>query len=353
MRRKMGKEGRIAILFLVPLFAMYAIYFVYSFWFLFKTSFQKVDLSFSDAVQVGWRNYRIILEDPEFRRAVLNNLVFAATTIVIGLTLAFFIAVALSTGVRGRRAYLTIFLVPALTPVALIATIFGNMLEYDEGSLNSTLRTLGLGVLAQHWLTDSTWAFASVIGLFGYLIGLPIMYYTADLSAINTSVLEASMLDGAGPWRIMRSVLHPMMRSTHITVILALLLGSFRAFEVVLLSTGGGPNDSTGIVSTYTYAFFTSGGSTIGFASASSILVLVIALIVSGVQSSLLTRGERRVSRAGRKAVRAQRRQKRAAARRRAALSTASRAAPPGSIEAGPIKAKPNTAELVTEESPR
>ena len=301
MRRRSGHQGKIAALFLIPLFVMFGVYLSYSFWFLIDTSFKKVDLSFTDELSVGWHNYAVVFTDPEFRRSVLDNLIFAAASIAVGLTVAFVIAVLLATGLRGRRAYLTIFLVPALTPVALVATIFGNMLEYQEGSLNSVLRSFGLGSLTQHWLTQTGWAFAAVIALFAYLIGLPILYYTSDLTAINTSVVEAALLDGAGPLRIMRSILHPMMRSTHVTVILSLLLGSFRAFEIVLLSTGGGPNGQTQIVSTYTYAFFTSGGSTIGFASASSVMVLIVALLVSGVQNIVLTREERRVRRAARR----------------------------------------------------
>jgi ABC-type sugar transport system permease subunit len=315
VRRRTGREALIAALFLVPLFVMYGVYFVYSFWFLIRTSFEKVDLSFAGAVNVGWHNYQLVYDDPEFRRAVLDNLVFAASTIVIGLTIAFGIAVMLASRPRGRRAYFTIFLVPALTPVALVATIFGQMLEYQLGSLNTTLRAVGLGFLAQHWLTQPGWAYGAVIGLFAYLIGLPIMYYTADLAAINTSAIEAALLDGAGPWRLMRSVLHPMMRATHVTVVLSLLLGSFRAFEIVLLSTGGGPGDSTQIVGTYTYSFFTSGGQTIGLASAASVLILIIALLISVVQNIVLTRDERHIARERRRHRRAQRRKARADAR--------------------------------------
>ena len=59
--------------------------------------------------------------------------------------------------------------------------------------------------------------------------------YTAELSTLPVDALEAAVLDGAGMFRILRSVLHPMLRGTHITVVLALLLGSFRAFEIVFL----------------------------------------------------------------------------------------------------------------------
>ncbi|MEO3853827.1 sugar ABC transporter permease [Acrocarpospora sp. B8E8] len=292
MRRTLKGEGRIALLFLVPLFVMYAIYFGYSFWFLIRTSFTKVSISFANAVEVGWKNYRLLLEDETFLHAIRNNLLFAVASIAVALTLGFVIAVLLAAGIGGRKIYYAIFLVPALTPIALVATVFGRMLQYQDGALNQALRAMGLDGLAAHWLTEPGWAFAAVVGLFAYLIGLPIMYYTADLSALRTDVLEAAVLEGAGPLHIMRTIIHPMMRSTHITVILALLLGSFRAFEVVLLSTGGGPDDTTEIVGTYTYRFVTSAGSTIGYASAASVLVLIVALLVSATQA-LLTRPRR------------------------------------------------------------
>lgn len=291
--RRRGGDGRIAALFLLPLFAVYAIYYAYSFFFLIQTSFKKVSISFSDAAQVGWRNYELLLKDDTFRRAILNNLFFAATTIVVSITVAFFIAAALATGVRGRRAYYTIFLVPALMPASLVATVFASMLAFKDGGLNTTLRAVGLDALAQTWLTTEAWAIAAVIGLFSYLIGLPVMYYTADFATMRTEVLEAAVIDGAGLFRIMRQIMHPMMRSTHITIVLALLLGSFRAFEIILLSTNGGPADSTEVVGTYTYRFVASAGSTIGYASAASVIVLVVAVFVSLIQTVVVRRQSR------------------------------------------------------------
>jgi ABC-type sugar transport system permease subunit len=215
---------------------------------------------------------------------MVNNILFACISIVAALTVAFFIATALATGVRAKRFFYLIFLLPALMPLSLVATIFGSMLTERTGILNQTLRAIGLGALAQPWLTQPGLAFAVVAVIFCYLIGLPIMYYTADLSALPTESLEAALLDGAGTFRIMRSIIYPMMRGTHITIILSLLLGSFRSLEVVLFSTRGGPGQSTEIVGSYIYGFATSGGPTIGFVSATSIIVLVIALVLSIAQ---------------------------------------------------------------------
>jgi raffinose/stachyose/melibiose transport system permease protein len=281
------------VLFLLPLAVMYLVYFAYSFYFLVQTSFKKESIDFTAAADVGWHNYSLLVRDPDFRRAILNNLLFAVTTIGVSLTVAFFIAAALATGVKGRRFYYVIFLVPALMPVSLVASIFAVMLEDTDGTLNQTLRFFGLSSLTHQWLTTSPWAIAAIIGLFAYLIGLPVMYYTAELSTLPVDALEAAVIDGAGTFRILRSVLHPMVRGTHITVVLALLLGSFRAFEIVFLTTGGGPGNSTQIVGNYIYGFVVSGGTTIGYASAASVLVLIVALLVAMLQMVVTSRSDR------------------------------------------------------------
>ena len=284
-RRKRGRsDWKVAIVFLSPLLAIYAVYYFYSIFFLVRTSFTTVSITFFDSVEVGWKNYIELLSDPVFLRSIANNLIFAAVSIVSALVVAFFIAVALSSGVRARRLYYLVFLLPALTPTSLVATMIGSMLEEHFGIVNVTLRAIGLGSLAQPWLINPGLAFGVVCLIFAYLIGLPIMYYTADLSALPSEAVEAALIDGAGTFRIMRSIIFPMMRSTHITVILALLLGSFRGLEVVLFSTNSGPGQTTSIVGTYLYGFETSSSSVIGYVSAASVIVLVIALIISIVQ---------------------------------------------------------------------
>jgi raffinose/stachyose/melibiose transport system permease protein len=286
-RSRHKSDWKIALIFLSPLMLMYAVYFVYSIFFLVRTSFTTVSITFFDSIDVGWKNYVELVSDPVFVRSILNNLIFAAVSIVAALVVAYFIAVALSTGVRARRLYYLVFLLPALTPTSLVATLFASMLEQQYGILNVTLRAVGLGFLAQPWLTNPGLAFGVVCVIFCYLIGLPIMYYTADLSALPSEAVEAALIDGAGTFRIMRSIIFPMMRSTHITVILALLLGSFRGLEVVLFSTMSGPGQTTSIVGTYLYGFETSSSSVIGYVSAAAVIVLIIALIISVIQMIL------------------------------------------------------------------
>ncbi|MGC0419925.1 carbohydrate ABC transporter permease [Embleya sp. AB8] len=275
---------RVALLFLVPLLGFYLVFYVFGFVFLARTSLQRTDLSFLDPEWIGLENYRLLFTDDRFLGALVNNVVFAGAAVAAALTLGFFIAVVLSTGLRGRRWYYVVFLVPSLMPVALVASVFGAMMENRYGTLNETLRSAGLDSLTGEWLTDPGLAYAVVIGIFVYLVGLPIMYYTADLSALNTSLLEAAVLDGASFWQLLRTMLFPLMRTTHKTVVISILLMSFRAFEIVFFSTKGGPAGGTEISGTYVYNFATSPGPQVGYASAAAVVVLLLALLLSAIQ---------------------------------------------------------------------
>ncbi|WP_410812656.1 carbohydrate ABC transporter permease [Micromonospora sp. 067-2] len=277
-------DGRAATLFLGPLLVVYLGFFGYGFWFLARTSTTRVSLSFVNSVDVGANNYRLLLANETFRRAVLNNLLFGAVSIAAALTIAFFVAYAISVGLGPKKLLYVLFIVPALMPLSLVSTIFGSMLQQQFGALNQTLTAVGLERLAQPWLTEPGLAFASVAAIFCYLIGLPIMYYTADLSVYPTDTIEAALLDGAGTFRIMRSVVYPMMTATHLTVILSLLLGSFRALEVVLFSTGGGPAGSTEIVGSFLYRFSTDPGPRTGFVAAGAVAILLVAFVIALVQ---------------------------------------------------------------------
>lgn len=292
-KRRAKKDGRSALIFLAPLLIMYAVYFVYSIFYLVKTSQTKVSISFRNPTEVGLENFRLLFEDPVFIRSLVNNLVFAAVAVISALTIGFFIAAALASGIRAKKLLYVIFLVPTLMPSSLVATIFGSMLQERFGVVNQILRSIGLNGLAQPWLTDPVLAYGVIMVIFAYLIGLPIMYFTADFSALPTESIEAALLDGAGTFRIMRQVVYPMMTATRTTIILSLLLGSFRAMEVVLFSTQGGPGGRTEIVGSYLYGYATSSGQTIGYVSAASIVVLLIAFIIAVIQMVVSRKNER------------------------------------------------------------
>ena len=107
-------QGMVALLFLLPLLLFYVIYYVYGFIFLAGVSTQRVSLTFVNAQLVGWSNYWLVLTDPLFQTSLLNTLLFAGISILAALTIGFFLAVLLATGVRLRQVFYALFLLPSL-----------------------------------------------------------------------------------------------------------------------------------------------------------------------------------------------------------------------------------------------
>lgn len=271
------------LFFFGPLVVIYAVFYVFSSGFLLFASVQKLSIALTNGRFVGLKNFELLLTDPRFLNAFLNNMIFAVASIAAGLTIGFYIAVSLSTGVRGNAFFYAVFLLPALMPMALVASVFRTMLESRFGAINVFLTDIGLSALTQNWLIDPTLAYGVVIILFVYVIGLPVLYYTANLSTINTSLLESAVLDGAGTWRLMGGILFPLLKGTHRTIVISTLLTSFRAFDIVFFSTGGGPAGATEITGTYVYNFSTS-GTNVGYGSAAAVIVLVLTLVLSAIQ---------------------------------------------------------------------
>ncbi len=289
-RRPRGAGGRLlphcgwfALLFLAPLLIFYGIYYLFSFGILGVVSTQRVGLTFRNAVDVGMQNFTLVLTDPSFQTSLLNTVLFGLFSVLVSMTLGFVLAMMLASGVKLRRLFYTVFLLPSLIPMSLFATVFGRMLETRDGAFNAALRNVGLGWLTPDWLGDPTAAYVAIGVLLTYGIGLPIMYYTTDVAQVNASIVESAILDGANVWQIYRIMLFPLLRSTHITVALSVLLGSFRAFDVIYFSTGGQPGGRTDIVGTYIYSA-TLGADRVGFAAAASIIVLIVALGISVLQ---------------------------------------------------------------------
>lgn len=286
-KKSQKRNNRAGFLFLLPLIVIFIGLLGYSFYFLIVNSFRDVTITFRHTEFTGLANYKTVLTDLKFWRSLLNTFILSAANIFYGLTFGFFIAIVLNFKMKGKRFFHALFFIPSMLPIALMAAVFSSMLEYKNGIINQLLRGVGLDVLAQRWLADPRLAIFSVCSVSVFLIGIPIMYYTADLTTISDSVLEAATMDGAKTRHQLFLVIYPMLKNTHKTIILSMLLGGFREMERVFLMTDGGPGGKTEIIGTYIYRATRSAGSNIGLVCAAAIVVLIVAFLISFIQLRL------------------------------------------------------------------
>lgn len=197
---------------------------------------------------MGLTHYIQILTDETFRRALLNNVIFAAGVVPIQTGGALFLALILHKQLRGMVIYRTLFFMPVIFPMSMIAVIWG--LFYapgPEGVINSMLHTLSFGFWqARDFLHNPVYALPAVMVLSIWQgLGFQMVILLAGLQSIPEQLYEAARVDGAGPWSQFIHVTLPQLRNPLIYVILVTSILSFRVFDQVRILTRGGPRDAS------------------------------------------------------------------------------------------------------------
>ena len=236
--------------------------------------------------QIGIGNYLEIMRDPIFWMSVSHVAVFGIITVVVQMVLGLALALVFGGPIFGRAVYKALVFIPVVLAPAAISTAFRQFLS-PSGQVNQVLEAVGLGWFHQVWIADpkvALYALAAV-NIFQWT-GFSFILYQAALSQIDASQLEAAQIDGAGTWRTIRHIVVPQLRPTHMTLVLTGVLGSLKTFDIVFLITGGGPGRSTEFLTTYIYKMSIMQFH-VGYGAALSILLLLLALVLTFIQTRL------------------------------------------------------------------
>lgn len=236
---------------------------------------------------IGLANYGDLFSDSDFWRALGVTAFFVVFGVPIILVISLLFAVGLDQG-QGRffRALRAFYFLPAVTGVIAIALIWGYLLNSQFGLLNHILVSWGLQPVP--WLSDPTMArFSVAMVAIWRATGLNTIIFLAGLQAIPKDYYEAAALDGAGGWRIFSSITLPLLKFAIFFVTVTTLIGWLQFFdEPYVLTRGGGPNGATTSISLFLYQQgFQS--NRFGYASAGSVVLFLIMLIITAVQLRL------------------------------------------------------------------
>lgn len=192
---------------------------------------------------VGLSNYRELFSDSTFWVALKNNVIFMVVTVFIQAFLGLVVAVICAERLPGSNFFKAVFFLPISMAPAIVSTVFKYMLETNYGTLNEALRSLGLlgeGEVIQ-WLGADLGLWSIVaINVFQWM-GFSMMIYFAGIMQIPAELFEAAELDGAGWWKRLFHVVIPSLRGVTATLIVLGIVGSLKTFDIVWLTTAGGP----------------------------------------------------------------------------------------------------------------
>ena len=270
------------ILFLLPAFVLFLLFVIYpifraAYFSLFNWNGLGPATDF-----VGLNNYKQILTDQVFIKAVANGLLIVLLSLTIQLPLALMLAIMVGRDLPGRAFFRVIFFMPYVISEVITAIIWLSLFSPDpeRGLINAVLILLP-GVQAQNFLGDIHQVMACIfIVLTWKFFGLHMLLFLAGLQNIPKEFEEAAMIDGANRWQTIWKVTIPLLGSTIRTCVLLSVLGSLTQFNLVWIMTRGGPVNASEVMATYMYryAFIRF---QLGYGSAVALVMLAICLVFS------------------------------------------------------------------------
>ena len=252
----------------------------------FVISFCEWDM-LTPAEFVGWQNFETLLNDQRLRTVIINTLIFAVAAVILKIGIGLLLAVVVHSI---RNKFLTsvmesVFFFPIILPMAIVAIVWGMLLNTDMGVINGLLTTVGLGKV--HWLTDPRFSLMTVIILDVWKgVGFFFIIYLVALRNVPKDLYEAAEIDGAGKSKKFFSITLPLISPTTLFLTIQAVIGSLQVFDQAYVLTKGGPGDSSSTMVFYIWqnAFQKMD---MGYGTTLALLLFVFVMIVTVTQMVL------------------------------------------------------------------
>lgn len=240
----------------------------------------------------GLDNYRDILTDRAVLNALEHTVVLAVFNCVLPVAIGLALAISLSrVRARSLTIYRTLLFAPQVLSGVAIGIIWRWLYDPSYGPVNATLRAAGLGALAKPWLGDFKLSLPAlgVVGLWA-TIGFCMVLFLAGVQKIPSSLYDAARVDGANWFAELRAVTLPGLRNELVVAITITLITTLRVFDIVYVTTHGGPGDKTSVPSLLIYLMAFS----YGVAGKAAALAVILGLVILAVTLTVNRLGEAR-----------------------------------------------------------
>jgi ABC-type sugar transport system permease subunit len=241
---------------------------------------------------VGFDNFRFLLSDPAFHKALGNTVVFTGVSVLLMLPLALGLAVLLHERTGRGKGFLRLLLFsPNLVGQIFVGVLFAVLFTPRYGLVNRVLQDLVGWGLEERWLSNPALVMpAIVITALWLSVGFNMIYFLAALQGVDKTLQDAARIDGANRWEVFRHVTLPSMRHVVGFVLVTSVIASFQLFELPLAllaqTDGKGPDNAGLTLITYLYDVGFSTGD-LGLGSAVGWVVAALIFGVSLVQLKL------------------------------------------------------------------
>ncbi|GAA4654444.1 sugar ABC transporter permease [Anaerocolumna aminovalerica] len=292
IRTRKRNINNIAYLYVLPfvfVFIMFSIYPVFKTLYLSFTQYK----GYGEPIPVGISNYKRVISDAMFWRALINTIKIWSVNIVLQLGLAFLLTIIfndLKYRIKGIGLFRALFYLPNLIAPASVAFLFAALLDWQFGTLNQLLIDAKLVKVGINWFGQPGTAqlAVSVIGAWMWF-GNSFIMLMAGVQGISKDYFEAAAIDGAGRWHIFGKITLPLLKPILLYVAITSLIGGLQIFDIPFLITDGigAPHGSLNTVVMYLYntAFRYNN---VGYAGAIAYFLFLVIAVAAGIQYKIM-----------------------------------------------------------------
>ena len=228
---------------------------------------------------VGFKNYIRLFHDEKFKEVIGFTLFYTFFNMLLINVIALLLALALDSKIKHKRSLRTMFFLPNVVSLIIVAYIWSFIFREGFGALGW-----------KNWLVyENTAPWAVVLTSVWQGVGYIMIIYLAGLQSIPTDILEVASIDGANNWQRFTNITLPLLAPSMTISFFITLTNSLKCFEIMLALTNGANKTTSFVLNVYFEAFKQE---RVGYSTAQAIILLLIIMAISIVQLSIMKKKE-------------------------------------------------------------
>lgn len=296
-----------ALLFALPYLIIFAVFFIYPFFYGIYISFFKWNIFAPEKTEfIGFGNYATILfgetsislpgansVHEDFFNGLKNTCLFVAISVPLLIVIPLILALLLDIQPKGYKLFRTILFLPSILSVSAVCIIWKWQFDTNFGFVNGLLTAIGLDPVP--WLQKPATAwFVIILTTVWWTLGTNMVIFGAGLKDVDRSIYEAAEIDGANYLQTLRTIALPSIKNQVFLCTITTIIASFNVFGQVDILTGGGPNESTSVLMMYIRGQAFGANAKPGLASAMAIVLGLIIIVIGIIQNIITNRKDKK-----------------------------------------------------------
>ncbi len=289
--RYWNKPSRSAYIFLAPSVVLLVLFNVIPLLIAFGLSLFEVPMTLNGGSFVGLDNFIEAFHDSRFMNSLKITAAFTGLEVPIQVFGALVVAALVAKNNRRNKFFRAVYFLPVICSATAVGIMWRMILHSNIGFITATLQSMGFGkinFLNTPGLTIFVIAFISIWRSFG----ISAIIYVTAVQQVSLSLYEAAEMDGAGKIRQFFYITAPSIRPTFWYILMTRFAGALQIFDIIYITTNGGPNYTTESTVTYIYSRAFSSRSSMGYASAMSVILFAVIMAVTILMYRKMNREE-------------------------------------------------------------